>query len=172
MPKSFDLIHELLNFIILLFYFLAYTSILQKLRQEKTASYISLQMLFSFIFTELSKVMLSIIAFLAFSSPLRTAQLVCRCITCFVSVVVYAAAVRRMGVVDWDTFGKISRMKPQTRKKKSTHFLGIRFHWIALYIFALVGGSILQWYRRHSKIPSWFGLYECFVGMCIIALLQ
>lgn len=163
---NFDAFHELLNFVILFFYFVAYASLLQKLRQEKGAVHVSLQMLFAFVFTEINRVALLVVAYYEeFTSQLRIAQLFCRCVTCIMSIIAYRAALRHVKVVDWDSFGEIMGNKSPRKPGDSASSSGFRVHWLTLYTIAFLGGLVLQFARRQTPIPTWYGLHECFVGM-------
>lgn len=169
--ENFDAIHELLNLVIALFWLLAYASLLQKLRQEKTAIGLSFQTLFALVFTNINKLLLSVLSYAEFSTQLRSAQLISRFTTCMLSIITYAAVVRKFGIsyeFDRDSFGvhplNIFCLLRKRATKSRASFFGIRKHWITLYIYAAVFGGLLQYLRR-QELPKWFGFWECTVDM-------
>eukprot|EP00382_Lankesteria_abbotti_P003203 CAMPEP_0113845218 /NCGR_PEP_ID=MMETSP0372-20130328/637_1 /TAXON_ID=340204 /ORGANISM="Lankesteria abbotti" /LENGTH=311 /DNA_ID=CAMNT_0000814241 /DNA_START=34 /DNA_END=969 /DNA_ORIENTATION=+ /assembly_acc=CAM_ASM_000359 len=180
--KNFHFAHETLNGATSLFWMLAYASLLQKIRKERSAKGVSFQSLLVLMITELSNLAIVTVLYVFYNVAVSPFLLVCDTITGFLSALTFWRVVRSFSSSyeeEKDTFGLMccpcfrrgrAVVSPNSATSvgsnsyggsASLKLCGFRLHWLTLYVLATMLAVGMHAIRR-KKLPFWLSMWECY----------
>eukprot|EP01066_Platyproteum_vivax_P013700 Platyproteum_vivax@DN618_c0_g1_i1.p1 len=174
--------HDATNYLTALLWFLAYASLLQKLRRERSAVGLSLQSLLALVLSELNSVALLLaVHFSVNDSKLNWDFLLCDTLTSLIAIATLYTVIRRFSnsyESHKDTFGRkfcsiiacCGLFQPgdyRLHEKKdgplplSRGVCSGKCYWFFLYILAFAIAAPLFVFRRTGTIPPLLSAWEC-----------